>query len=215
MPKASKWLEAEVRRKHELVERENLHCRATGRKHELYVDGVAVIVDVSTVLGEGHARVGHPCNYVDDSGRTYVAKRAKHRGGRETNLFEISLYRMFENTPYAEYFPRFVFISDCHTWLLVERCQTALDVEREAKSASDYDRVNDVLCDYAERFPHFLKNDLHRNNWGFTLVDRRPVVFDIGYDRSHFVKISQMLGAKEHEQEVFMSTAPTRIANGW
>lgn len=144
---------------------------------------------------EGTQRACHKCNYIDEEGREYVIKAAMHQSGVVTNKMEYQVYQFARNGKHSEHMPVFKSISVCGKYLLVEKCVSWSDIEEDgsdaeyvdaltyAEAEGGYDMGDDLGC---LLFPAFMHNDLHGGNWGYTLTDKRPVMFDLGISDSCF-----------------------------
>jgi len=78
-------------------------------------------------------------------------------------------------------------VSKCGKYLLIERCKQAFD--------TDY---SDDPCDI---FPDFMQSDLTEWNWGYTLQDNRPVMFDLGYDSDELSTSAREVGVPDEMVE--------------
>lgn len=153
-------------------------------RHQFKFKGKTVTVDLYDKLGQGSDRVTFDCDYVDEDGRYYVVKRARHSDGRVANRMEYYIAKYIKGTEHGQYIPLYPYVSRDGTWLMVERCV------READVMSGHDPY--IL------FPHFMHNDVHDENWGYTYHDDRPVMFDLGHgDSNHLSVIASDYGVPE------------------
>ena len=146
--------------------------------------GISKPVKVSRARmgSEGISRKCYSCQYTKN-GKKYVVKYAYTERGKITNRFEYRIYQHAKHTIFKKFYPDFRAVSKCGKYLLLERCKQAIDTDDP-----------DDPCDI---FPDFMQNDVSEWNWGYTLQDNRPVMFDLGYDSDELSEAAREVGVPD------------------
>lgn len=140
------------------------------------------VVSTSRTLGSGCYRTAFSTGFMyapeQLKQKQWVLKRAIGQEGAFQNRFEFELYNALVDTDYEDLLqvlPEFADISKCSKYVLVEMCKTMHQIHRDADEQYEWASEHPAFKDK----PKVPLRDDHIENWGFTVLDNRPVIMDL------------------------------------